>query len=452
MNIIVVGCGKIGISIIEALTEEGHNVVAVDQNPAVISEITNLYDVICVCGSGTDSDTLIEAGAEKAELLVSATGSDEFNMLSCFIAKKLGTKNTVARIRNPEYNDKSLGFLKQHLDLSVPINPEKLTARELFNILKFPSALNIETFSARNFEMVEIKLRDQSPLDGMTLIDLRKKYEGKYLVCVVERNGETFIPDGHFVLKSQDKIAITGEVAEVSKFLKKLGHLKKQAKNVIILGASKTAFYLAKYLISAGISVKIIELDEKRCLQFSSLLPGAHMIHGDGASQELLLEEGLGSVDAFVALTGMDEENILISIFAENHGVAKVITKVNRKELGVMATKLGLDTVISPQKTVSNVISRYARALENSVGSNVETLYKIMDGSAEALEFNVGHGFKGTDIPLKELPLKEGILIAGIIRGRKTIIPSGNDVILEGDRVVVVASGKKLADLGDIIK
>lgn len=452
MDIIVIGCGKIGVTLIDDLTSEGHNVIAVDSNPNVISEIINLYDVMCVCGSGTDSDTLLEAGVQKAELVISVTGSDEFNMLACFLAKKLGAKNTVARIRNPVYNDNSLGFLKQHLDLSIPINPEMLAAKELFNILKFPSAQKIETFSARNFEMVELKLLPESLLDGLRLIDVRKQYPGKYLVCAVQRNGETFIPDGNFVLKSGDKIGLTAEPAEISKLLKKLGHLKKQARNVMILGASKTAFYLAKFLISAGITVKIIELNEERCKEFSNALPEAVIIHGDGASQELLLQEGLDGMDAFVALTGMDEENILISIFASGHNLPKVISKVNRKELTEMAENLGLDSIVSPRKTISNVICRYARALENSVGSNVETLYKIMNGGAEALEFNVGQDFRAADVQLKEISLKSGILIAGIIRGRKTIIPAGDDVILPGDKVVVISAGSKLSDLSDIIK
>ena len=451
MNIIVIGCGKVGKYLVESLTSEGHNVIAVDQNPAIISDITNMYDVMCVCGSGTDSDTLSEAKVENAELVIAVTGSDEFNMLACFLAKRMGAKNTVARIRNPEYNDNSLGFLKHQLDLSVPINPEMLAARELFNILKFPGALNIETFSSRNFEMVEIKLKEDSVLDGMKLIDVRKQYPGNYLVCAVGRGGETIIPDGNFVLKSGDRIGLTAEPAEIVKFLRKLGHLKKQARNVMILGASKTSFYLAKLLISAGITVKIIELNESRCQEFSNALPEAVVIHGDGASQELLLEEGLEKTDGFVALTGMDEQNILVSIVATNHNVPKVIAKANRVELAEMAEKLGLDSIASPKKTVSNVICRYARALENSMGSNVETLYKIMGGGAEALEFNVGYDFKAADVQLKDVSLKQGVLIAGIIRARKTIIPSGSDVILPGDRVIIVASGKKFSDLSDII-
>lgn len=452
MDIIVIGCGKVGRHLIDALTAEGHNVLAVDPNPAVIQDITNLYDVMCVCGSGTDSDTLAEANVEKAELVISVTGSDEFNMLACFLAKRMGAKNTVARIRNPEYNDNSLGFLKHHLDLSVPVNPEMLAAKELFNILKFPEALNVETFSVRNFEMVEIKLKEDSLLNGMKLMDVRKQFPGQYLVCAVKRNGETFIPDGNFILNSGDRIGLTAEPAEVTKLLKKLGRLNKQTRTVMILGASKISFYLAKLLISSGIAVKVIELDESRCKEFSNALPEADVIHGDGTSQELLLEEGIENMDGFVSLTGMDEQNILVSIVATNHKVPKVIAKVNRVELSQMAEKLGLDCIVSPQKTVSNVICRYARALQNTVGSNVETLYKIMDDGAEVLEFNVGQDFKAADVQLKDVSIKPGVLIGGIIRGRKTIIPSGSDVILPGDRVVIVASGKNLSDLSDIIK
>lgn len=452
MKIIVVGCGKIGTTIIESLVNEGHDVVAVDDSSEAIAEITNVYDAMCVCGSGTDCDTLSEAGVAQTELFVAVTGSDELNMLSCFIAKRMGARHTLARIRNPEYNDRSLGFLRQQLDLSSSINPDLAAAHELFNILKLPSAVNIETFSCRNFEMVELRLKPDSPLDGVALHELRKKYQANFLVCVVQRGEEVYIPDGSFVLKSGDRIGLTAAANEIQKLLKMMGILRKQARSVMILGASRTAHYLTKMLLASGNTVKVIERDPRRAQEFADTFPEAVTIVGDGAQQELLLEEGIGEMDAFVALTGMDEENILISFFALSQNVPKVISKVNRNELASMAEKLGLECIISPKRSVSDFLVQYARALENSLGSNVETLYKLMDGKAEALEFNVGADFKFAGVPLKELTRKQDILIAGIIRGRKTIIPSGDDCMAAGDKVIVLAAGQQLNDLSDIIR
>ncbi len=452
MKILVVGCGRIGASIIQSLVKEGHDVVAVDGSKTVIEEIGNIYDVMCVCGNGADCETLAEAGVAGAELLVAVTGSDEFNMLSCFIGSRMGAKNTIARIRNPEYNDKSLGFMRNQLEISTSINPEWIAAKELFNILKMPAAANIENFSRGNLEMVEIPLKTEaSPLHGLSLIELRKKFDAKFLVCAVQRGEQCFIPGASFVLQNGDIIGICAAQSELQKLFKQLGVAKRQAKNVVILGASRTAFYLAKRLISGGSNVKIIDKDPLRCRVFAQELGDAVVICGDGAEQELLLEEGLDSADAFVALTGNDELNILISIFAQTKNVQKVIAKVNRSELATMAKNLGLDTLLSPKKIVSDVLSRYARALQNSLGSNIETLYTLMDGSVEALEFSVGSDFKGAGIPLKELSLKKGILVAGIIRGRKATIPFGDDTINIGDRVVVISADKGMTDLSDIL-
>ena len=451
MNIVVVGCGKIGTAILSSLVAEGHDVVAIDSSSSALSLVTDIFDVMGVCGNGADCDTLSEAGIESTDIFVAVTGSDELNMLSCLIAKRMGAKHTVARIRNPEYNDRSLGFHKIQLELSISVNPELLAAHELFNILKFPSAVKIEPFAGRNFEMIELILKPGSPLDGMQLIELREKYKEKFLVCAVQRGDAVYIPDGSFVIKSGDKLGITASPADMHKFLRSIGVLQKQARNVMILGASRTTYYLAKLLSNIGTNVKILDRDENRCRLFSEALPKTVVIHGDGAQQELLLEEGIRSTDAFVSLTGMDEENILISIFASSQDVPKVISKVNRNELAAMAQKLGLDCIVSPHKIISNIVVRYARALQNSMGSNVETLYKLMDGQAEALEFNVRPESRLVNIPLKNLKLKKNILIAGIIRERKSIIPTGDDVILPGDHVVVLAANRRLQDLSDIL-
>ena len=454
MKIIIVGGGKIGATLIENLEAEGHDITLIDSEQKVIDEISNIYDVMCVCGNAVDNDTLNEAQVSKAELLIAVTESDEINMLICFIAKKMGASYTVARVRNPEFNDKRMAEVKQFLDISLSINPELLAAQEIFNVLKLPAAINIETFSRRNFSMIELLLKEGSHLDGTSLIELRKKYNLNFLISVVKRDEEIYIPDGNFVLKCGDHICLTANFTEIQKLLKELGLSKRQSKSVMILGATTTSYYLAKMLLRSGTEVTIIDKDKDRCNRFAEELPGAVIINGDGAEQEVLMEEGITTVDAFTALTGIDEENILISIFAQSQNVPRVVAKVNRSELASMAEKLGLDSIVSPKKAASNVITSYARAIENSVGSNVETMYKLMDGRVEALEFNVQPDFKNQNIPLKDMKLKKDVLIAGIIRKRKAFVPNGLDEIMAGDKIIVIAKSgeEKMNDLADILR
>ena len=451
MKIIIGGCGNIGENLIANLVNEGHDAVVLDSSPEVITGITNVYDVMGVCGNIADYETLESAGIRQADLFIAAAGSDELNMLSCFLAKRMGARYTIARIRNPEYNDASLGFMKHELGLAMSINPEALAAQELFDILMLPSAAKIETFSGRALEIVELNIKDGSPLHNITLKELRAEYKSKVLICTVQRDDEVFIPGGDFRLMSGDKIGITASPAEIEKFLRQAGLMQKKARKVMILGGSRTAYYLAKMLISGGTSVKIVEPDPVLAAELSESLPEAVIINGNCSHQELLLEEGLESADAFVALTDNDESNILLSIYAGTQKVPKVISQANRDEMRRMARKLGLDTVVSPKKVIANVLVQYARALENSKGSsNIETLYKLMDGKAEALEFNVFQSSKVTDIPLKDLHLRHGVLIAGIIRGRKTIVPGGMDTIQVGDTVIVLTNSHRLSDLTDI--
>ena len=452
MKILVVGCGKIGTTIVASLSAEGHDVTAIDRDPAVLEEITNTYDVMGVCGNGADHDVLREADAAHAELFVAVTDSDDNNMLSCFLARKMGAQHTIARVRSPEYNDSSLNFMKQHLGLSMAINPDLMAAKELLNILKFPSAVKVETFSHRNFEMIEFRLRDNSVLDGVRLMDMRAKFDAKFLVCVVQRGEEVYIPDGQFTLHGGDKVILTATPVELQKLLRELGILQKKSRNVMILGGSRTSYYLARLLETGGSRVTLIEKDAAAAQELSGLLPKTMIIHGDGTQQDLLLEEDLVSQDALVALTGMDEENILMSIFAASRNVPKVIAKINRDEMATLAENLGLDTIVSPRKIVSDVLVRYARALQNSMGSRMETLYQLMDGKAEALEFLVNDEPAIVGIPLKDLKLKPGTLIAGIVRDRKILIPGGLDAIEEGDHVIVLGTNRRINDLSDILK
>ena len=452
MKIVILGCGKVGNTLIGALAGEGHDIVAIDKNPEVVEEIFNLHDVIGLCGNGIDSDTMLEAGVSEARLFVAVTDSDELNMLACYLARKLGARHTVTRIRNPEYNDDSLVFFKQNMNISVTLNPEMLVAHEIYNILKFPSAVKVETFSGRNLEIVEIIIKEESPFVGIKLSELRKKYSEKFLICYVVRGDEAYIPSGDFELKTGDKIGITASHNEILKLLKNIGTFQKNPRSVIIMGAGRSTFYLAQKLINIGVNVKIIERDAQRCVELSNALPSAVLIHGDGMQYEILKEEGIASSDAFIALTGTDEENILCCLFAKEQKVPVVVAKINRSDLAVTAEGLGIECIVSPQKTVTNVVSRYVRALKNSIGSKMETLYKLMDGKSEVSEFKVREDFAYAGVSLTTLNLKPNILVAGIVRGKKPIIPTGADVILPGDRVVVIAAGQQLDDLGDIIK
>lgn len=452
MKVIIAGCGKIGKSVIVSLISEGFDVVAVDNNESVVSELTNTLDVMCVCGNATDSETLKEAGAEMAELFVAATASDEINMLACFIARRLGAKHTVARIRNPEYNGVNLGFLQHELELTSSINPEFITANAIFSALKLADNVKTEGFAGGRFELVELELSKDSPLCEKSLVEINKEKIGRFLVCAVKRGEDVYIPDGKFVLKEGDVIGLTASADEMHRLLKTFGGIRKGLDSVMLLGAGRISHYLAKMLIAAGISVKVIDSDPQSCARFSVNVPSAVVIRGDGSSHDLLEEEGISTTDAFVAATGIDEENILLSVYAASTFGTVTVTKINSESLVKMAGGLGLQKIASPQMLISDVIASYARALHNTEGSDVETLYKVMDGKAEALEFKVLPDFKYCGVPLREMKLKSNILVGGIVRGRKTIIPSGDDVFNPEDRVVVISAGTKLDDLSDIMR
>jgi len=452
MNIIVAGCGKVGTAITRGLVKEGHDITVMDVQKKKVDGLINMLDVQGVYGNSADSDALKEAEVSRADLFIAVTASDELNMLACLFARRMGARHTIARIRNTDYNDDSLSFIKQELHLSMSINPDYEAAQQLFNILKLPSAVQIETFSNKNIEMVELKLKKDSNLDGVTLSDMRKKFKIPFLVCTVTRDEDVFIPDGNFSLRSLDKIGLVASPADIQKLLKSFDLMQKQARSIMILGGSRSSYYLAKKLSFIGNSVKIIDKDEKRCEEMAKLLPSINVVNGDGTDQELLFEEGIRSMDAFIALTGTDEENILLSVFASSINVPKVITKVNSDELGKIAVKLGLDCVISPKKAVTDIVTRYVRALHNSAGNKIETLYRIASDKAEVLEFIAGADFSAKNIPLKNMKTKKNTLIAGIVRGRKTVIPSGEDCIMPDDRVIVVSTGHTFKDLSDILK
>ncbi len=452
MKIVIVGCGKIGKTVLSRLVAEKHDVIAVDNDMSVIQSIANAYDVQGICGNATEFDLLKEASVDKADLFIATTDSDELNMLSCFLAKRIGAKHTIARIREKANNLKSFNFIKEQLGLDLAINPEQLASKMIYNVLRFPSATNVETFGSHDLEMIEVLVKDDIPVEGITLSALKKSHKAKFLICSVCRDGEVYIPRGDFVLKRGDKIAVICFDFDTRSILELLGYGGKKVKNVMIMGASRIAYYLTTILAKNRFDVKVIDINESTCEQFCELVPSSvSVICGDGMSQDLLLEEGISSTDAFVALTGNDEANILVSVHAKGQNVNKVISKVNGDELITLANGLKLETVITPRKITADTIVSYARALQNSMGSNIETLYTFMNDDAEAIEFKVSPDFKYTNVELRNMKLKQDVLLAGIIRDKTAIIPDGSDVIMPNDRVIVISTGRKLYDLIDII-
>ena len=450
MRIVVVGDGKVGRTLSQHLTVEGHEIVIIDNDKQVIDEAVNTQDIVGVYGNGASYRVQMEAGVDKADLLIATTNSDELNMLCCLIARKLGAKHTIARVRDPEYSDQLL-FMREELGLSMQINPEYNTAIELFRTLRIPSALKVETFSRGRVELIEIRLKDHSVLDQVLLRDIQHRLGVKVLVCAVQRGDDLVIPDGNFRLHSADKINVVAAPGEIANFLQALGISGKPARHVMLIGGSHIAYYLGRMLLSIGAQVKIIDNDKERCLELCELLPKAMIIHGDGTDQELLQEEGISTTDAVVTLTGMDEQNILVSMYATSLQVGKVITKVNRPALAALVEHNGLDIVVSPKDISTNQILSYVRGMQNSTGSNVETMYKLVGGQIEALEFRVHSSFPHRGIPLRELQIKPNTLVACIARGMDIIIPFGNDYFQTNDRVIVVTMGEFFDDLSDIL-
>lgn len=451
MKVIIAGAGKSGSSVARTLAEEGHDVTVIDKETAVIDSVSNAVDVICVEGSITNPETLSEAGAEDADLLMAAARSDEVNMISCITAAKLGTKHVIARIRDPEYLSQS-NFLRETLGLSSIVNPEYECAKEISRILRFPGAVRVDSFSKGSVEIMEHKILPGSPLDGVMLKDLTSLFNATVLVSVVERDGEVVIPNGLFTLRSGDRLSITGASKQLRRFFTALGEYKRPVRTAMIMGGGRIAIHLAKLLIDSAISVTIVEVDRDRCDELCDLVPDARIICGDATNSDVLLEEGIKSFDAFVALTGDDGDNIITSMYAKNCGVGKIVVKVNREYYGGIMVAAGLDSVVTPKALVAQQLARYVRAMDNSAGSSMETLYRLADGKAEALEFIVGKDAKCVGIPLKDMKLKKNVLICALVRDGKTHIPDGESVLREGDHAVIVSCTGLLKQLDDMIE
>lgn len=451
MKIIIIGCGKVGFTLAELLSAENHDIVLVDESSQKLSSIPEDLDALRVLGNGASINTQMEAGVDEADILIAVTGSDELNLLCCLIAKKAGQCHTIARVRNPIYN-KELGFIKEKLGISMIINPELTAAAEISRLLRFPSAIKIDAFAKGRVELLKFRIRPEFNLDALPISQIGVKTNSNILICAVERNNEISIPDGNFILQDNDILSIIASPKNAAAFFHHIGFKTNRVKNTMIVGGGKIAYYTTKLLQEMKIDVRIVENNKDRCEELSLLLPDATIVYGDGTDKQLLLEEGLSEVESFITLTNLDEENILLSLFAQANSHAKLVTKVNKIAFTDIINTLDIGSVIYPKYLTADYILQYVRAMSNSIGSNVETLYQILDNRAEALEFAIHEKSEVTDIPLSDLKTKKNLLIGCINRHGKIQIPRGQDSIQVGDTVIIVTTQKGLRDITDILR
>ncbi len=450
MDIIIVGGGKVGSSLAGILCEE-HNITIIDTNESRIQTIINDSDVKGIVGNCLQTAILEEADVDKCKIFIALTDSDEVNILSCLIAKKMKARHCIARVRNPEFN-KQLVFMREELGISMMVNPDYNSANEIAKVLRYPDAINIDNFAKGRVDLAEIRITSGSILENIALSQLSKRLRLDILICAVQRGDDVIIPNGNFVLHSGDKIHVTASHSNMVKFFKSISsaYREKRVKSAVLIGGGRVGYHLAQHLREMGVKVKIIEIDEKRCLELSERLDKVSIICGDGTDQDILREERVYDADAVVTLTGIDEENILMSLLAKNNGVNKVVTKVNRMNLMQLSETLNLDSVISPKSIMVDQILQYVRAKQNSTGNSVTTLYRLVNDRLEAIEFVVRENKDYLGVPLKKLKLRSGILIASIVRGNELIIPKGDDCILLNDSVVVVTTNRGFEDLKEI--
>lgn len=453
MKIVIVGDGKIGSTLAEQLSREGHEITIIDRSGEPLQRTSEDLDILCVEGNGATCATQMEAGVDSADLLIAVTMSDELNLLCCLVAKKIGAKHTIARVRNPDYNGE-LSLISDDLGLSLSVNPELLCATEIARTLRIPSAIKTDTFANGHVELLKVQLPPDSILAGKTLMELPALVKAKILICAVERGEQSvFIPSGSFRLEAGDRISFVASMRDAQAFFHQIKLASSRVRTVLIVGGGHIAYYLAKQLLDAGLGVKIIESSYERCEQLSAQLPKAEILHGDGTNEGFLRECGIEQTDAFAALTGIDEENVLMGLYVrKTWPKIKVITKINRYSFQSIIETMDLGSVFNPRFSTSNIICRYVRSMQNSLGSNVETLYKLVGGKVEALEFRVAEGSAVCGVALQALRLRENLLIGCINRAGRILIPSGQDTIEPGDTVVVVTSVTGLNELDDILE
>ena len=450
MKIVIIGDGKVGYKLAKQLSSEKYDIILIDNNEEKLRKSIERMDVFCVAGEGGSVEVQQRADVPHADLVIACTSTDECNMLSCLIARRLGARHTIARVRNPIYY-KQIDFLKKDLHLSMVVNPELIVAGDITRLLLFPDASKVETFVKGRVELVEFPIHC-GKLEGLSLSELYARFQVQVLVCAVESGETVLIPDGDYILKAGDKLHIAASHQNMEQFFKKIALRKEKIKNAMICGGGRVAYYLASQLCNLGMNVKIIERNRERCDELCELLPKATIINGDATEHDLLIEEGIEKTDAFIALTGMDEENIIMSLFASKQSVSKVIVKINEDRRAMMIDELGLDSIVSAKTATADAILGYVRARRNSqCSANVETMYQLLDGRVEALEFIIKSENAYTGVPLKDLNLKVNNIIACIARGRKIIIPNGDDSIQVGDSVVIITMTKQIRDLDDIL-
>ena len=450
MKIVIIGDGKVGYKLAKQLSSEKYDIILIDNNEEKLRKSIERMDVFCVVGEGGSVEVQQRADVPHADLVIACTSTDECNMLSCLIARRLGARHTIARVRNPIYY-KQIDFLKKDLHLSMVVNPELIVAGDITRLLLFPDASKVETFVKGRVELVEFPIHC-GKLEGLSLSELYTRFQVQVLVCAVESGETVLIPDGDYILKAGDKLHIAASHQNMEQFFKKIALRKEKIKNAMICGGGRVAYYLASQLCNLGMNVKIIERNRERCEELCELLPKATIINGDATEHDLLIEEGIEKTDAFIALTGMDEENIIMSLFASKQSVSKVIVKINEDRRAMMIDELGLDSIVSAKTATADAILGYVRARRNSqCSANVETMYQLLDGRVEALEFIIKSENAYTGVPLKDLNLKVNNIIACIARGRKIIIPNGDDSIQVGDSVVIITMTKQIRDLDDIL-
>ena len=451
MKIIIVGAGTVGTVICTRLAREHYNITLIDNDVSVLAEMSNKFDVIGVEGNGASVSTLRKAGADKADLLIAVTNLDELNILCCASAKKLGTKHTIARVRNPEYNE-LMQMIRNDLNLSLTINPEQEVAQEISRILRFPFATKIDTCYHGRVELAEFVVADGSPLCGMTLAQLHTKLNLRYVICGVLRGGKAYIPKGDFILAVGDQVCVTANGEEMVNFFKAIGAYKHPIKDVLIVGGGRMTYYLLSHFQKSKICATVIEPDKIRCRELAEKFK-CNVIREDGTNQSVLKEEGIANADAFLALSAQDEENAIVSLYAKTQGTKKIITLISAMQYIDLFKGMGLDGIVSPKYSTSNEILRYVRSLAVTKDIEIESLHKLMDDNFEALECVIKEPVEGiTGIPLKNLKLRRDVLIASIIHKDKIIIPSGNDKMESGDTVILFTSDVEINAIKDILK
>lgn len=451
MKIIVVGDGKVGFAIAKQLNQEGHDITVVENKSSVLLSTMNQLDIVGVQGNGASLDTLMEARVSSSDLLIAATSTDEVNIICCLLAKKLGARHTIARIRNPEYSN-TVRLIKDELGLSMSINPEQAAAREILRAIRFSNSIKVSSFAKGRIELAEVKIKENSPLSNMRICDINRRMKSEVLFVAVQRNGEVIIPNGNTVIYEKDRVTLTGSTTQLEKFFIKVGILSNRTVNeVMIVGGGRITYYLTNMLLELGMDVKIIEIKKDKCVNLVEKFPQATVIHGDGTDHELLLSESLEEMDAFIALTDNDEENVIISMFAQSHGVTHVLPKVNRVSLGFLLDKLGLENSITPKFITANQIVQYVRAMQNTVGSNVESLIKLVNDKVEALEFRVRDNCRFIDVPIKDLNIRKGIIIAYVTHKGVSKVATGDTRIQLSDTVIIISKVAGLRDINDLL-